>query len=238
MKLNKILGTTALLLALFSCENDPYRWEGSAYARIVGPENWTLQTDSMEFTFARYATEVTEYVVNAEIKLIGVAADYDREVVLKVAEEQTTAESAMYSFNTTVVVPAGEVVAPCDITLNRSAKLQDSTYRLKIVVTDEGEITSGVDEWNQLTIIFSDQLVKPTNWDEFLAPFFGEYSETKYRFIISTTGITEFTYGQEGGMTWGEMYNYSVTLANALEEYNATHNEPLKDSETGKLITF
>lgn len=237
MKLNKILGAAALLLALFSCENDPYRWEGATYARIVGPENWTLQTDSMEFTFARYSTEVTEYVVNAEINIIGKAADYDRDVVLTVVDSATTAESAMYSFETSVVIPAGEVVAPCDITLKRSAKLQDSTYRLKIAVTDEGEITSGVDEWNQLTIIFSDQLAKPTNWDEYLAPFFGEYSEVKYRFIISTTGVTEFTYGQEGGMTWGEMYNYSVTMANALEEYNATHDTPMTD-ENGKLVTF
>lgn len=237
MKLNKILGAAALLLALFSCENDPYRWEGSAYARIVGPENWTLKTDSMEFTFARYATEVTEFVVNAEIKLIGKAADYDRDVVLTVVDSMTTAESAMYFFETSVVIPAGEVVAPCNITLKRSEKLQDSTYRLKIAVTDEGEITSGVDEWNQLTIIFSDQLAKPTNWDEYLASFFGEYSEVKYRFIISTTGVTEFTYGQEGGMTWGEMYNFSVTMANALEEFNATHGTPLTD-ENDKLVTF
>ena len=237
MKLNKIFGAATLMLALFACENDPYRWEGSAYARIVGPEIWTLNTDSMEFTFARYATDVTEFVVDAEIKLIGVAADYDRDVVLQVAEAETTAESTMYSFETTVVVPAGEVVAPCYITLKRSEELQDSTYRLKIVVTDEGEITSGVEEWNQLIITFSDQLAKPTNWDEYLAPFFGVYSDTKFRFIISTTGVTEFTYGQEGGMTWGEMYNYSLTMANALEEYNATHDTPLTD-ENNKLVTF
>ena len=237
MKLNKIFGAATLMLALFACENDPYRWEGSAYARFVGPVIWTLNTDSMEFTFARYATDVTEFVVDAEIKLIGVAADYDRDVVLQVAEAETTAESTMYSFETTVVVPAGEVVAPCYITLKRSEELQDSTYRLKIVVTDEGEITSGVEEWNQLIITFSDQLAKPTNWDEYLAPFFGVYSDTKFRFIISTTGVTEFTYGQEGGMTWGEMYNYSLTMANALEEYNATHDTPLTD-ENNKLVTF
>lgn len=237
MKLNRFFGAAALMLALFACENDPYRWEGAAYARIVGPENWTLKTDSMEFTFARFSTDVTEYVVNAEVKLIGVAVDYDRDVVLQVAEAETTAENTMYSFETNVVIPAGEVVAPCNITLNRSAALQDSTYRLKIVVTDEGEITSGVDEWNQLTIIFSDQLAKPTNWDEYLYPFFGEYSDTKFRFIITTTGVTEFTYGEDGGMTWGEMYNYALTMANALEEYNATHDTPMTD-ENNKLVTF
>lgn len=237
MKLNKFIAATALVLAIVGCENDPYRWEGSAYARVVGPENWTLKTDSMEFTFARYATDVEEYVVNAEIRLIGKATDYDRDIVVKVDEAGTTAESEMYDLETSIVMPAGETVAPFDITLFRSVKLQDSTYRLKICVTDEGEIVSGVDEWNQLTIIFSDQLAKPTNWDDYLTPFFGEYSETKYRFIISVTGVTDFTYGQEGGMQWGEMYNYQVTMANALEEYNATHSEPLKD-ENGKLITF
>lgn len=54
--------------------------------------------------------------------------------------------------------------------------------------------------------------------------FFGDYSETKYRFIISTLGVSQFTYGEAEGMTWGEMWNYRLRMVAALEEYNATHS--------------
>lgn len=235
MKLNRFFAAVALLFAFVGCENDPYRWEGDTYAKLVGPKNWTLNTDSMIFSFSSMGSDVEEFVVKAEIQLIGLAADYDRDVVLEIAPE-TTADDAMYSFNNTVVIPAGEVFVPCDIKLFRNVKLQDAVHRLKINVTDKGSIGTGVDAYNQLTIIFSDMLAKPSNWDDVLFPFFGEYSEVKHRFIIDVTGYAEFTYGEPDGMNWGQMYNFQVKLVNALEEYNATH-DPLKD-ENGKLITF
>lgn len=236
MKLNRIFAAAALLFAVVACENEPYRWEGDAYARLVGPENWTLKTDSMIFSFSSMGSDVEDFAVKAEIKLIGVAADHDRDIILEVAPE-STAEEGMYSFQDTVILPAGEVVAPCDIILHRVEPLQDSTYRLKINITDKGTIGTGVKEWNQLIIIFSDMLAKPSNWDEMLSPFFGEYSEVKHRFIIDVTGYAEFTYGETGGMSWGQMYNFQLKLVKALEEYNATHTTPLTD-ENNKLVTF
>jgi hypothetical protein len=78
---------------------------------------------------------------------------------------------------------------------------------------------------------------RPLNWDD-LTEFFGGYSDVKFRFIISTLGIAEFTYLDAGGMTWGVMYNYRLLLAEALAAYNAAHpTAPLTD-ENNQLVTF
>ena len=63
--------------------------------------------------------------------------------------------------------------------------------------------------------------------------FFGEYSLTKYRFIIDTVGFGEFG----NGMTWSELKNYQIMMKTALDEYNSTHTTPLKD-ENGQLVEF
>ena len=48
-----LLGIWGLLL-LNSCENDDFVWGKEDFARIVGPEIWTRNTDSMTFTFSVY----------------------------------------------------------------------------------------------------------------------------------------------------------------------------------------
>ena len=84
-----LLGIWGLLL-LNSCENDDFVWGKEDFARIVGPEIWTRNTDSMTFTFSVYPEEVKEFAVASCVVIQGKVADYDRTVKLAVDPSKTT----------------------------------------------------------------------------------------------------------------------------------------------------
>ena len=201
-----LLGIWGLLL-LNSCENDDFVWGKEDFARIVGPEIWTRNTDSMTFTFSVYPEEVKEFAVASCVVIQG-------EVILK----------------------AGQDSVGFDILLYRTEAMQTEEVRLQVKIDGSGDLQPGVDAWSALTIAWNDKITKPGNWED-LTEFFGDYSETKYRFIISTLGVSQFTYGEAEGMTWGEMWNYRLRMVAALEEYNATHSENMKD-ENGAVVSF
>ena len=83
-----LLGIWGLLL-LNSCENDDFVWGKEDFARIVGPEIWTRNTDSMTFTFSVYPEEVKEFAVASCVVIQGKVADYDRTVKLSVENNCT-----------------------------------------------------------------------------------------------------------------------------------------------------
>ncbi|MDR2131396.1 MAG: DUF4843 domain-containing protein [Odoribacteraceae bacterium] len=238
--MKRIYIIAACIAAAFlpACENDEFTWGDYAYARLFGPAIWTLGTDSLLYTFSIRPAETVEFTVAAEVIVMGKATDRDRTVRLAVDPTRTTATKGLhYALPETVTVPAGETRAACPITLYRSPDLQSAAVRLCVAIVDGGDLPPGVSEWNSLAIRWSDMISRPLNWDA-LTEFFGEYSEIKYRFIISTLGVAEFTYGDTDGMSWGAMNNYRLMLADALARYNAEHpSTPLTD-ENNQLVTF
>ena len=135
-----------------------------------------------------------------------------------------------------MILNAGQDSVGVDILLYRTEAMQTEEVRLQVKIDGSGDLQPGVDAWSALTIAWNDKITKPGNWED-LTEFFGDYSETKYRFIISTLGVSQFTYGEAEGMTWGEMWNYRLRMVAALEEYNATHSENMKD-ENGAVVSF
>lgn len=232
-----IIGAAVLMLTGCS-QKEIEGWVGTDYARIVGPSVWTLDTDSMEYSFASYPASVTTFTVDASVWIEGANADYDRTVFLKV-DGGTTAPAAAYSVPASVTVPAGQGRVSLPIVLNRISDLARQKYVLQVSLDDsQGQLKSGVKQWQTLTIKFSDILSRPKNWND-LEEFFGAtYSDTKYRFIIDTLGFGSFTYLEAGGMSWGEMWNYHLLVVDALNKYNEAHSgHPLTD-ELGQLISF
>ena len=236
--IQKVLAATLLAAALLSCSNEPYFWKGETYARLTAPSEWSLGTDSVSFTFSVYPEDIKEFTLDAQVSIIGLPSDSPRTVAVKVDPERTTAlEGVHFEYPGTVTVASGEHSAAFPILLKRTQDIADSDVRVRFIVTDDGDIKTGIRETNALTVKFNDKLSKPSNWDV-LEEFFGDYSLTKYRYIITVTGVAKFTYGDAGGMSWGEMYNYRLMMVSALDEYNKQHpGNPMKD-EDGVLITF
>lgn len=222
------------LTALFACENDPYYFNSEARLRIEGPEVWTLGTDSLAFSFANYSSAITDTTFDVTVYVIGEATDQARTAELGTDPSITTAEASMYSFPETLIIPAGQLSANLPVTVYRSEALKAAEVRLYIKVEENDDFQIGVNEQNHLLLKWSDILSKPNNWND-LEEFFGEFSLTKYRFIIDVLNIGTFDTNE---LSWAQMKNYQIELAEALRLYNEAHpGNPLTD-ENGNLITF
>ena len=234
MNYNKIIIAIIGVFSFFACENDPFYYQDQARVRMVGPEKWTLGTDSLEFSFAHYSSGIEDTTFQVLLNVMGEAASTDRTVKVGVVADKSTAQSSQYSFPESVTVPAGAFEAILPVTIFRDESIKDAAVRLKIEIKESSDFLVGVVEETDLTIIWSDILTKPVNWND-LEEFFGEYSLVKYRFIIDTLNQGNFDADE---LSWAQMKNYQIILTDALLEYNEMNpNNPLTD-ENGKLVTF
>ena len=225
-----------LAMTMVACSNDQdFYYRDTPRVRLVGPEAWTVGSDSLTFSFVTYPNDTTEKVMMVNAVIMGTPQDHDRTANIVVDNDLTTASPQQYSLPATVTIPAGQTSAAFPVTLRRDASLQQQPVRLYIKVAPSDDFQPGVNEENHLLLVWNDILSKPTNWDE-LKEFFGEYSNTKYRFMIANAGgITEFDTDK---LSWGELMNLRIKFQNALQDYNNAHpGNPLKD-ENGVLVEF
>lgn len=230
-----LLGTL-LAMTMVACSNDQdFYYRDTPRVRLVGPETWTVGSDSLTFSFVTYPNDTTEKVMMVNAVIMGTPQDHDRTANIVVDNDLTTASPQQYSLPATVTIPAGKTSAAFPVTLRRDASLQQQPVRLYIKVAPSDDFQPGVNEENHLLLVWNDILSKPTNWDE-LKEFFGKYSNTKYRFMIANAGgITEFDTDK---LSWGELMNLRIKFQNALQDYNNAHpGNPLKD-ENGVLVEF
>ena len=233
-KIVSTLLTLAVIAVFTACENDKFYYQDEARARIEGPYEWALGTDSLIFSFAVYPSTLLEQPMTMTLYVMGEAAATDRTVKLEVDAAQTTAASTQYTLPTEVTIPAGAFEATFDVTLKRTSDLTSKAVALYFKVAESSDFKAGVNEQNHFLIKWNDILGKPKNWDTELTEFFGDYSLTKYRFIIDTLGFGDFG----GDMTWSELMNYKIRMKTALSEYNEAHPDAPLTDENGQLVTF
>ena len=223
------------MLSIASCSDDDFLYQDQARVRLVGPKNYTAGTDSLNFSFVTYSEETTEKSMDIDVCVMGPVSDHDRTANVTIDESLSTATADLYSLPTSVVVKAGEDKGVLTFTMKRGALLQEKSVKLYIKVQPSDDFGVGVNEQNHILVIWNDMVSKPSNWDD-LQEFFGDYSTTKYRFMIANAGgITGFDTDE---MSWAELQSYKIKFVNALNKYNEEHPDaPLRD-ENGVLVTF
>lgn len=231
----KAMLVCAVAMALTACSVDDFTYQDTARVRLEGPEIYAAGTDSLTFSFVTYSAETQQMEMDIDVLVMGNTVDYDRTATISVVSDKTTATSDMYDMPQTITIPADSAKGALPITLKRSDVLQEKAVRLCIEVIASNDFQVGVEEQKQFTLIWSDIITKPKNWDD-LAEFFGSYSNTKYRFMIeNSNGVSEFDSDE---MSWAQLQSYKIKFQNALDDYNEAHpNNPLKD-ENGVLVTF
>lgn len=233
--INKYLIIAAFIAlgGVMACENDPFYYQDTPRVRLVGPSEWTLDTDSIVFSFAAYSSTLADTTFNVTVYIMGDAVDYDRTAAFEVNTSATTASASLYSFSSTATIPAGAYYATLPITIARDETLEEASVGLQVDVAANDDFQIGAD-YDHILIRWSAILTKPANWDD-LEEFFGTYSQVKYQFIIDVLNIATF---DTDALTWAELKNYQILLAAALDEYNdANPADPLTD-ENGNLVTF
>lgn len=224
------------LIFMGSCSSDEdFYYQDTARVRLVGPEVWTVGSDSLTFSFVSYAAEITQQVMPVDVQIMGNAVNHDRIANIIVDPALTTASASQFSVPATVLIPADSTHAFLPVTLHRDASLQSNSVRLRIIVAESSDFAVGVNEENHLTFIWNDKLAKPSNWND-LKEFFGVYSDGKYRFMLeNATPGTTFNIET---MSWALLMSYKIKFQNALRLYNDAHpGQPFTD-ENGNLVTF
>ncbi len=222
-------------LASCSSTDEDFFYQDEPRVRLVGEDTWAAGTDSVTFSFVAYASDVTEQEILVDAQIMGEVQSRDRVVNIVVDASRTTADASMYTVPSTVTVPAGEAKGTFSVILKRAAALQSKTVRLYLTVAESADFKVGVNEENHITMIWNDILSRPSNWPS-LEPYFGVYSDTKYRFMLANSGgAGEFS---TDTMSWAQLMSLKIRFQNALNEYNAAHpGNPLTD-ENGNLVTF
>ncbi|MEJ2881785.1 DUF4843 domain-containing protein [Pedobacter sp. GR22-6] len=250
MKTFKIHYILCLLFVLLvsSCAKDlePYENQPQVYFFERATDLNKTRITTKSFSFMSFPSTVTKDTLKIKVKTMGYPADYDRVVRGKLIAEGTTAVEGVNFDFIDGVVKAGQVEGQLWILLYRTADIKSRSLQLNLGIAETKDFKPGVIEDNFFSVSWSDNLVKPSNWDGFisLSAFFGTYSTTKYRFIIDVLGITEFKLQQsarvplaEGEYSSAMMIDFKNRMKEALATYNNTHTTPLTD-ENGVLVTF
>lgn len=235
MKIRNIILVAVAVLGMASCSNDDFLYQDQARVRLVGPKIYTSGTDSLNFSFVTVPSGTDSKTLNVDVYIMGTAANRDRTAAISIDAAKTTATSDMYEMPTTVTIPADSTHAVLPVVIKRTDAILTKSVCLYIQVAESTDFAVGVNEQNHLMLIWNDKISKPNNWDD-LTEFFGEYSDTKYRFMLETlTGVGEL---DADTMSWALLMSYRIKCQNALDTYNAAHpSAPLTD-ENGNLVSF
>ncbi|WP_207534533.1 DUF4843 domain-containing protein [Desertivirga arenae] len=246
LKLN-ILVTIVSVISLCACNKEVMTYENDPRVYFFERANDLVKTrlTFKSYSFLLLPSTVLQDTLKIKIKTMGLPATRDRIVRGEAISEGTTAvEGTHYRF-IDGFVRAGQTEGTLNVLLLRTADIKSKTASLNLRIAETADFKPGVVEDNFFTVSWSDNLVKPSNWDAFigLSTYFGAYSNVKYRFIIDVLGVANFPLQQSarvplqpGEYSGAMMLDLKFRLKAALASYNAT-NPPLTD-ENGTAVTF
>lgn len=202
-----------------------------------------LGADSTNFSFANQIQQKLRDTLFVQMRVMGPAADHPREIEVK-ALPATTAKEGVNFILPKITLPADSLTVAYPIILINTDDLKTNTYHLEVAVSENKDFVQGAVGQADVTtesipvykINFNNQLIEPDYWD-YIAGYFGDYSNVKYQFMIEVCGFSDFTPDYIGGnVSYSDFLNYNVKMKNALKKYTDA-NGPLLD-ETGLAISF
>lgn len=197
--------------------------------------------DSVDYSFGVKPAELLTDTVYLTLRIMGTATDKDREIKLTIADSSKAKAGYHYNIGP-LVMPANAYEVRVPVILYRKPGLKDSIVTVNFIIAESKDFKPGYsDKPNPLInvydrlhykISFNDQLLKPTVWDSRLAVNFGVYSTTKFKFMILTTGKTDWN----GTIYPGDQNFLIQTVKLSLYNYELA-NGPMLD-ENGVRVVF
>jgi len=201
----------------------------------------TYDTDSLNYSFAFQPLGTEVDTIYLQMRILGATKGYDRKIRV-VAGDGTTAQEGVDFKLLEGVMPADSLTISYPVVIYNTEGILEQAKKIVVAVAANDDFvpgatrleTAGTRVCDHYKIWISNRVDKPDYWSD-IEYYFGEYSETKFRFMISTLGITDFSYENIGAVG---LYNYPLQLNNALEVYKQENQgEPLEDEE-GEVVTF
>lgn len=245
--MKKILFYSICILAFCACEKEEYKlYSGTEYIQL--DKEYQNDDNEAARSFVYLGSKVTQDTFFMKVFTVGDPKPYRRKVDFKQVKEYnieyvrdtifghiidtTYTEYLNKAIAGTHYVPfddpqvldhyyveANEFSAELPIILLRDTSLKKKDVRLALQLTDNNDFKTGDTKLIGVTVVFSDQLLKPESWFKTENIAFGKYSKRKHEFMIEVTGEKVDSEWIDG-LSIPHAQFYRDTLNKALYEYN------------------
>ncbi|ASZ13854.1 DUF4843 domain-containing protein [Chitinophaga pendula] len=242
----KYTGLIMGLLCMGSCVKDTPRFANEAGV-YINKESMDSYKDSITYSFAVKPDTLQQDTIYLPIRITGLPTKNDRPIPMTIVKDSTSATQAQHYELPVCLIKADSFIARFAIIVKRRPDLKDREVRLMLQVTPSQDfplnitrLATGANPYYLIRL--NDKLTKPDKWESagsWLQTFFGNYSETKFKFIIQVTGRSNWPpRGRDGAGApiLNDMHNYSSMVHEALRLYEAA-NGPMID-ENGNRVVF
>lgn len=235
------------LSIIAGCAKDTPRFPEEEAGVYINKESMDSYKDSITYSFAVKPDALMQDTVFIPVRITGMPMQRDRQVPLTAVKDSTTAIAGEHYELPVCIIKADSFSTKYAVVVKRRPDLKNKEVRLLLQVSPNQDfplnITQLANGYNPFYLIrLNDKLTKPDKWEapgSWLQTFFGNYSETKFKFIIQVTGKSNWPpRGRDGAgaPVLNDMYNYSSMLHEALRLYEAAHG-PMID-ENGDRVVF
>lgn len=215
---------TAMMQCCSEKDIDMYREDPRIFIQIPGSGSVALR-DSVIFSFPAKPDVGPQDTLWFKAAIMGNTVNYDRPFKLTVNTANTTAvEGVNYKIESRFIpANAYEVLVP--VIVFREG-LKDKSVRLEFDVQENENFKKGYERYQKAIFIWGDMFLKPDIWDTSnYRNAFGEFTQTRYAFILNACKITELP----DPLNLVMLGHYNAVVRKALLDYNNSHSEPLKD---------
>ena len=227
-----------MVLLAVGCErHDAQVFEGEARVCFLRGEDGKGQQDSILQSFFVVPETLDRDTVWVEIALMGFPVNEVRPLKI-VQTNQNAADAAVagthyIAFDDAevkdlMVMGANQVMAKIPVIFLRDISLKTGKKRLEMAIEENSYFKRGIDADCNFMVQTTELAEIPTNWDSAWKSYFGIWSSRKMWFIVNYLGLDDFEAEYDAGYK-----KYLKQKAHSkLNEYNATHDEPLCNDPT------
>ncbi len=175
-----------LAVSIWACENDPAGFYEGRQA-VYFPA-FSVNADSTVFSFLGSAKDVDTVFI--DVKLLGYARPETQTMAVRVNPDLTTAVDGVHfeSIRPYYEFPPNTYDYQLPIVLKNHPDLDETTVTLAIEIIESEDLEVAFMDHSRARIVFSNIVMKPAIWDQYLAPWFGAYSRIKHIVCMEIMG--------------------------------------------------
>lgn len=220
-----VLSLSTILSACSEKDIPGYKNDPRLFFQIPGEGSVALR-DSVIYSFPAHPNVGNSDTLIFQACIMGEPSKSDREIGIKVNTEKSTAiEGVNFKFQSKIM-PANMFKVDIPVVIYKTG-LKDKSVRLELEVAENDHFKKGYERYKKVIFIWGDKFLKPDIWDSSnYRNAFGEFTETRYAFILNACNITELP----DPMNLQLLGYYNALVRKALLEYNTKPgNTPLTD---------
>lgn len=238
------------IILMSSCQKEKlstYHEKSRIYFELLTSNEYTRYpgsyAKSLNITFGERPDTVLTDTLKLHLFSTGPFSETKRiiDVQLQSGLGQVTAGTDYEFINEPIEIEPGKIDTSLNIVFHRTKRIYDSKMVFGIRLVENAgfqlgplnDTTERTKRFTDIQFRVSDIVVKPKNWDSFLAPYFLSYSATKYRFIINTLHVSQF----DSKTSAANMRAFRTKLVTALQTYEIKNGKKLLD-ENGEEVKF